>query len=1453
MSIVKELNLNKNPNALKNGSFVFAKNIKISPDASHVTNEEGMSLAFDGNIEGKIVGIIPCTKELVVLSYLLADTGEASSHIYRCTENVDIGLLDMTEVQSAWNYNGGDIVGAYTYNVNNELIIAIGEYNVTREIAITDKDNEETRNVTQKVDVPLKTINLTRCSSTDNPEIYNVCADTPVANLSLLDKVPGVSMPNGIYQFFIRYEIDTDYYTNWFPIGASYFAVNLENKTIINHVYDVKDSTNLALTRCNGIYNNDNKDCNYNFKFAINFDDNYSYKAYQIGYILKHEDAALPRIWRKFSFDVREFIFDASNFEEANIDDLVANSFNLFNVRTLCNYENRLYIANYDESDYNVDLQSYADKVKARMIYSACASQTTTTNTTETYEAYTFSWTTNAIFAAIIEIKKPTSNTIVTVDGTKVTYHAVINIRDYGELKRYFTWVCTDKDDASQFDNVSIGWRAEGKLSGLAVAFNTDGTTFDIISIPVNGKSHRFYAALGTGNGGSNKNRAYKLSGDNVGKIIYGDWMPAAYFRPNRFQMTKASNTRTYSATVNIEDAVRTLMPNSVYNFFIHYVRRDGTYTNGYQLTNDILPTSIMNSVTMTGANTVDTQISNVTALAERLSGATSGNDRDFTNILSIDTLKDKFVYEVVSSAISPSSSNDAKSTQFGYYKNYNNDKLFKTGAAHAFNKSDSALYAIKIGFTNIQIPDGYVGFFFSYEKPEVTNNYQAYCAKTNNNVGLFKASEVETGNVNYNGSIYVPEYKITSSGYELPSTNPAYINDAGIVTSNSINSDKATNAINTAGSDGGIVLSLKDSKGKVIPTIGEVGNVIVFNRNIYCKKDKQLVSFGPICYKHDDVETYSYADSDDASNFPNNYVHGYDFNYPAFYVNDKALIYDRKVYISDTGKVYEINDENSIAKEWTSQTAEYARLLNYSKFSRINTNAVSIKKEPSYLVGVLGDNESGEGSHQRSVNFIVQPLNATDLIELKDTYIESTYKVYTNYKDNLNYDSYKRTTIRRSDVIGDESLANAWRHFQSNNYKVLSKAKGNISNIVGVGNAFFVHTEHSLFYLNRDNLLKTSDVTAQLKMPDLFEVEPIELFTSNHGYGGLQNPEAWTVNANGYWFVDADNARIYNFDNNKLNDLSNDILGWLNNVIIDDAHMTTDFVNNRVIVCIKYHNKDVAKDYITLSFDMTTKHYVSLHDYKFSKSANTKNKPYFYYATEDGKSSYLYCFHKDARLGDYLTLWHTTYGFPTYATNVTIKQEDNSEVTKTIMPAIFDVLFNEYYSVPKCLNSISYILNKVYAYASDKITRMAEPVMGNGTYGDITHYSGDILRIYTDSNDTGDLDIAINNIINNDKVNKEGVADYKHPYFDKGIWNFNYIRNYISKELQGEEIAQRYGKHYKDLNAKEKVKVDMMLSDASDQRNLVYGRYFVTRFLFNNVDNIPFRFEDININYSKY
>lgn len=46
MNIVKELNLNKTPNVVPNGSLVFAKNIKVSPDNSYITNEEGLTYAL---------------------------------------------------------------------------------------------------------------------------------------------------------------------------------------------------------------------------------------------------------------------------------------------------------------------------------------------------------------------------------------------------------------------------------------------------------------------------------------------------------------------------------------------------------------------------------------------------------------------------------------------------------------------------------------------------------------------------------------------------------------------------------------------------------------------------------------------------------------------------------------------------------------------------------------------------------------------------------------------------------------------------------------------------------------------------------------------------------------------------------------------------------------------------------------------------------------------------------------------------------------------------------------------------------------------------------------------------------------------------------------------------------------------------------------------------------------
>ena len=93
----------------------------------------------------------------------------------------------------------------------------------------------------------------------------------------------------------------------------------------------------------------------------------------------------------------------------------------------------------------------------------------------------------------------------------------------------------------------------------------------------------------------------------------------------------------------------------------------------------------------------------------------------------------------------------------------------------------------------------------------------------------------------------------------------------------------------------------------------------------------------------------------------------------------------------------------------------------------------------------------------------------------------------------------------------------------------------------------------------------------------------------------------------------------------------------------------------------------------------------------------------------------------------------------------------------------------------------------RVFDYADELITRMAEPSMENNTFGDKNHYAGDLLRIYTDSNDTGNIDISINNEVNQ-------YNDYKKPHYNNGYWQFNYFRNAIIIAATEKQLLRRLG-----------------------------------------------------------
>lgn len=1415
--IIKGLNLNKDPKGVPNGSLIFAKNIKLDDDGVNLTNEEGFieALGVDVNgekLKGHIVGTITCNKEIVLFTY---NYSTKQSYIYRAQEVDNSDKLFLLPVQTAWKWSGGVIHGTYTYNVNGDLIIAVGEYSNDKKI-------------------PLKTINLSIASF--NEDLYSVSPNIPIANLNLISKVSGNNIPNGIYYFFIRYEIEKNYYTNWFPIGIPQYAISRKDTTIIDHYYEVGDNDKFR-TSTSSIYNNDSRDCPYNFKFSISFNKSYNYKSYQIGYILQHENTTIAREWRKFNFSNLEFTFDASNPIETSVEKLVETNFNIFNVKTLTNYENRVYIANYDETNYNDDLQKYADNITAKIVKKKLISDSNSVINTTIVFKYRISY--NGID---YDLTLPNGNTLVKLTTNDKLCEILARIIG---------------NNVTVQDVKTKGFRSS---TGNEATHGTTGTRpkYDISSENVYFDLSRDNLIICTQNG-----NPYNFVG---GKVYFtysvdaAGWVSSGYrIYPNNITVTNLGTASSTETTYGKEITSKTFMPNDVYNFFIHYIREDGTYTNGYRLNNTISPSN--NSNTILDANgkqlPVNTKLKDITSLyagkAEPNSGEVDFNrtNINLSGLTTIDELKDKYAYEILGTGKWTSIGD------FAYYENSNGDKLFKTEFAHELSVVNDPLinatpkvYRQGVGFTNIVVPKGYIGFFFSYEKPEQLNKYEAIVDNSNiNSKVLIRASDVETGKVNYNGNLFIPEYIITDGNAKYTSEVAGYIRNSNISVSNKNADANSEDEIDTVGLNGGISLDLlKNNNEKLNPAKNIVGSIIAFNRNIYCKKDKELIPFGPVACITDHNKGYSYADSKDILTtkeyfddvFPNNTVEDCEFNYPAFYVQDKYLTYNRKVYINDSdGKVYDIDAANTIPNSHTTDKKAYAKVVSYNKFSNINLDALSIKKEPELLVGLFGDSTSSSSTHIKSVNTIVKPINATDLIEFKDNYIEKQHKAYTAYRNDIVYLEHKTSSIRRSNIIGDESTENSWRHFSSDNYKIINKEKGNITNLFGVGNNLYIHTENTILCINKDNTLKAQNTEVQLATRDLFEGEPVEVLIGNHGFGGLQTQDSWCFNHLGYFFVDKDSKRIYLFNDNQLTDLSTDIIALLNNITIDDSWLETDFVNDRVLVCIQFHTDKVAKDYITLSYSLKSKKWLSLHDYYFSRCLNTKNKCYFW-GNDYAVANQLFTLSKTANIGDYNSLLNNCFLFP----ESHIVNEE-----KTLQSAIFDVIFNDDYLTSKSIDSINYIVNKVFDYADELITRMAEPSMENNTFGDKNHYAGDLLRIYTDSNDTGNIDISINNEVNQ-------YNDYKKPHYNNGYWQFNYFRNAIIIAATEKQLLRRLGvKDKSQLSPEQQAKFDESLKNyiPNDNRNLIYGRYFVVRFIFNNVDNIPFRFETLSINYNAY
>lgn len=462
--------------------------------------------------------------------------------------------------------------------------------------------------------------------------------------------------------------------------------------------------------------------------------------------------------------------------------------------------------------------------------------------------------------------------------------------------------------------------------------------------------------------------------------------------------------------------------------------------------------------------------------------------------------------------------------------------------------------------------------------------------------------------------------------------------------------------------------------------------------------------------------------------------------------------------------------------------------------YSSYNLNYLALTNNTGTPVAVVKSNV---------IRYTFDSLLLSSMYQVPTMYYNYPRYPFAVYSDD-NYTQYDNT-IRSSKLQGDEEL-NYRTIFKSTDYYNMPTNKGIIVKLISVGDAILVHTEDSLFKFSGSNTLSNSggeDIQTIESEP--FDTGVSEIFGSQNGFAGIQDIKACCVSQAGYMFYDNSANRLYYYTSGQqggLKTISDAIHKLLNYYPIQRVRFGDDFDNNRIFVNIKFKVSNSYK-YVTLSFNTITNSFISLHDFTFENSFSTKSKCYFW--TKYTKDMY--------------QINNSSVGYSSLTFNDTIYPYKNDDTVQTNKQSIIDIIYNTDYQRVKTLNYINYILSKVSNFASDWTTNVKNKCIAEETLD--RHYPGNYIRIYSDSCCTDLIDCS--NATS--KANASLVSRYSmiKPIYNQGVWSLNVFRNIldITDITQSDNLA--------------------------DNKSLIYGKYFIVRFVFN--AGIDFKLENVSFN----
>lgn len=1416
MRVIPKLNLNQNPQNCEEGSLMFAKNMKLDSDGSLVSDfgYNDISALSDKQIVGHIVG-------LDNIIYIFTYTNN-NSEIYEYNEKTRTAI----KVQCGWKYSGGEIDGTVTTNISGEKILSIAEY-----------INSKTKLI------PIKHINLSFCKETDDESIYTQAPKVPMCNLTL-NNTYAKTIPNGTYVFFIRYKIRTDVYTNWYLCSCPIFGGT---------------STKINTLQGGLNYINYHIDSAKSFIFDVAFVNESAkslYKSFQLGFIVSHDDSTNARIWKEFDINTNKIYFDYEQVKDVDIDELLATTYEIYNVRNITSFKNKLYISNYIESNINENVDAISKALSVGYVHSDPNGSNNVLYRNMRLDGnelvfndslgYYDSLVSRSVISSILKsymFDYDISNLYKgnTLEKNKIASFDIkweaVNNPDLCTVYNIF-------NDA--YDDAVFGYTEErlynvGKI-GIVERYNKGGLwLYDRATTPHQWDDLGFTFIYGSANpkdantftetrNGVYLFNKYTKRWGVEGEMDNNYWATRdkgftnearAFIQKNIKDEIEAKSRLVY-CYIEFSSGTKTYSIGlSSYMNKSNYIGKKGDADYGYENANN---SDIHASIKSKIQNEVFSVIQNKVVGIDENGSLVFNFDGETVRVCTATVVFKSVQFTLDTEDIADDNDHfnkrfyiNVKTTEWKSVCNFSiKDKYITTNDTTAnLNQKPTLMPLSKYNVYVHYVDDNHI----------ITNGKFLTTLETD---GAKSNTDTIDLSFTYKTPPPISRYKgfffsIVNVGRQvIECFNHRQLNsDTHIV--NCIEVDCLLYNINTdikiikIDSDGKEVPITRNAKyyssGSSFPVLafGNCGYIswkgtgdysgerlyVVIDRDTSKEKNYGLIKCSPY-YLLQQTDTTTVDKGFYGSHFCL-------VKKPDFDLSSNCYVSGKDVYNAKRGNTLSLSEFNGYIQIQNSIT--------YFIRSNFNLNYLSLTEDVNDQIFSIGNASSG----LKQVAKVINSATLSFIYELKGMYKNYRNKLFREYDDSTRVDF--NNTIRVSTVLSDETFNNSIFRFISSDYYNVPTDRGIIVKLFSIGNNIFVHTKGSLYKFDATQTLVSNETDIELKESDPFTNGITQICDSQYGYAGIDDKHSGCVTFDTYVFYDKQSNHLFGYSGqSQLGQIDADIFKIINYYKPIGCRMIHDDKNTRILI-----NFIITGDKeITISFNYKTKHFVSLHDITLKKAFNSRDVCYSY------NRNFCTLFNEADTINT-----ESLYGGATKDSYLTDAPDEGTY--KDCKHSISVILFPDE-SQRASLDSIQYIadLNKTNMFTNTAKDKTILDISRNTKINPVKEF----FAITDECKSTP----VVTNV--DDTARPNSLLDYKGFKYDLGFWTSNYFRNAINAD----NIYQYPNQPGVDLVVDNKKKTR---HPNSDNNSLVYGRYFILTFGF--INGTPIKFENVLINNQKY